>query len=162
MNDAHTDQVAPQGLTAYQQRTIKAALNAMQGAMTAHGAAMTTPGLVKDYLRLQLAREDVEVFAVLFLDARHMLIEYRAMFRGTLTQTAVYPREVVRAALLLNAAAIVISHNHPSGVAEPSVADRALTTAIRAAAGLMEIAVLDHLIVAGTDVLSFAERGWMP
>ena len=92
---------------------------------------------------------------------QHRVIAARELFRGTLTQTAVYPREVARQALQLNAAAVILAHNHPSGVAEPSTADRLLTDTLRAALGQLDIAVLDHLIVAGNQCVSFAERGWL-
>ena len=101
------------------------------------------------------------MFTVLFLDSRHHLIAARELFRGTLTQTAVYPREVVKQALLSNAAAVILSHNHPSGVVEASVADRSLTQSLQAALALIDVAVLDHIIVAGSQSLSFAERGWL-
>jgi DNA repair protein RadC len=118
-----------------------------------------TPATVKDYLRLQLGAHAHEVFAVLFLDAQHRLIALEEMFRGTLTQTSVYPREVVRRALERHAAAVVLAHNHPSGVAEPSRADEALTQALKAALQLVDVRVLDHLVVGRGGVVSFAERG---
>lgn len=118
-----------------------------------------SPQRVKDYLRLQLGARPHEVFAVLFLDAQHRLIEMEEMFRGTLTQTSVYPREVARRALELGAAAVVLAHNHPSGAAEPSRADEFLTQALKAALGLLDVRVLDHLVVGGDGVVSFAERG---
>ena len=97
----------------------------------------------------------------MLLDARHRLIDAIDLFRGTLTQTSVYPREVARQALALNAAAVILAHNHPSGVAEPSTADRLLTDALRGALSQLDIGVLDHLIVAGNQCVSFAERGWL-
>lgn len=118
-----------------------------------------TPGRVKEYLRLQLGAHRHEVFAVLFVDAQHRLLQMDEMFRGTLTQTSVYPREVVKRALETNAAAVVLAHNHPSGVAEPSRADEALTQALKSALALVDVRVLDHLVVGTTDVVSFAERG---
>lgn len=118
-----------------------------------------TPGRVKDYLRLRLAGHDHEVFAVLFLDAQHRLLWMEEMFRGTLTQTSVYPREVVKRALAKNAAAVVLAHNHPSGAAEPSRADEFLTQSIKSALALVDVRVLDHLVVGHTEVVSFAERG---
>jgi len=99
------------------------------------------------------------VFAVLMLDAQNRLIEYVELFRGTVSQASVYPREVVKESLARNAAALVLVHNHPSGVAEPSRADEHLTQTLKAALALVDVRVLDHLIVAGSDVLSFAERG---
>ncbi len=118
-----------------------------------------TPGRVKDYLRLRLAAYRHEVFAVLFLDAQHQLLQMDEMFRGTLTQTSVYPREVVKRALETNAAAVVFAHNHPSGAAEPSRADEFLTQSLKSALALVDVRVLDHLVVGHADVVSFAERG---
>ncbi|MEO8124074.1 MAG: DNA repair protein RadC [Burkholderiales bacterium] len=118
-----------------------------------------TPGRVKDYLRLRLSALRHEVFAVLFLDAQHQLLQMDEMFRGTLTQTSVYPREVVKRALETNAAAVVFAHNHPSGAAEPSRADEFLTQTLKSALALVDVRVLDHLVVGHTDVVSFAERG---
>ena len=117
------------------------------------------PSRVKDYLKLHLAGRGHEVFAVLFLDARHQLLAMEEMFRGTLTQTSVYPREVVKRALERNAAAVMLAHNHPSGVAEPSRADEFLTQTLKTALALVDVRVLDHLVVAGAEVTSFAERG---
>ena len=114
---------------------------------------------MKDYLVLMLGGLSHEVFAVLFLNAQNRLIASDEMFRGTLTQTSVYPREVVKRALTLNAAAVIFAHNHPSGVAEPSAADRLLTDALGTALGTVDVRVLDHIIVAGRSTLSFAERG---
>jgi DNA repair protein RadC len=118
-----------------------------------------TPNRVKDYLRLQLGKRQHEVFAVLFLDAQHQLLKMEEMFRGTLTQTSVYPREVVKRALEMNAAAVVFAHNHPSGAAEPSRADEFLTQTLKSALALVDIRVLDHLVVGHGEVVSFAERG---
>ena len=120
---------------------------------------LTSPDAVRDFLRLRLAALPHEEFHVLWLDSQHRLIEAESMFRGTLAQTSVYPREVVKAALVHNAAACIFAHNHPSGVAEPSRADELLTTALKQALSLVDIRVLDHMIVAGPTVLSFAERG---
>lgn len=118
-----------------------------------------SPTQVKDYLRLKLAALPHEVFAVLFLDAQHRLLAMEELFRGTLTQTSVYPREVVKRALALNAAAVLLAHNHPSGVAEPSKADESLTRTLQSALGLVDVRVLDHFVVAREQVVSFAERG---
>lgn len=117
------------------------------------------PARVKDYVRLQLGGRHHEVFAVLFLDAQNRLLRMEEMFRGTLTQTSVYPREVVKRSLELRAAAVVLAHNHPSGVAEPSRADEYLTQTLRSALALVDVRVLDHLVVGDTEVVSFAERG---
>jgi DNA repair protein RadC len=121
--------------------------------------ALASPQAVRDYLRLTLARRDHEVFLVLLLDAQHRVVTSEELFRGTLTQTSVYPREVVKCALKHNAAAVIFAHNHPSGVAEPSHADEILTRSLKAALALVDVQVLDHFIVAGTRTMSFAERG---
>ena len=118
-----------------------------------------SPTQVKDHARLRLAHLPHEVFALMFLDAQHRLIQWEEMFRGTLSQTSVYPREVVKRALQLNAGAVILAHNHPSGVAEPSRADETLTQALKSALQLVDVRVLDHLVVGQGSVVSFAERG---
>ena len=123
------------------------------------GPVLGTPSAVTDYLRLLIANRDHEVFTVLFLDAQNRLIDTSELFRGTLTQTSVYPREIVREALARNAAAVILAHNHPSDHAEPSAADRALTQSVRNALGLLDIRVLDHFVVTRSHCVSFAERG---
>ena len=119
------------------------------------------PQRAKDYLRMQIGGRSHEVFAVMFLDAKSQLIRFEEMFRGTLTHTAVYPREVVKRALELGAAGVVLAHNHPSGVAEPSHADELLTKTLINALQLVDIRVLDHMVVGEVDVISFAERGML-
>ena len=119
---------------------------------------LTSPQAVRDYLRLRLADRPHEVFGVLFLTAQNQVSEFVEMFRGTLTQTSVYPREVVIEALSRNAAAVILTHNHPSGKPEPSVADEVLTHAIKAALAVVDVDVLDHFIVTRRDVYSFAEN----
>ncbi len=123
------------------------------------GDALNSPGAVRDYLKLMMNGLEHEVFMVIFLDAQHRVIASEEMFRGTLTQASVYPREVVKATLRHNAAALIFAHNHPSGVAEPSQSDRLLTDALKQALSLVDVRVLDHFIVAGNQTLSFAERG---
>ncbi|MDR0780432.1 MAG: DNA repair protein RadC [Pseudomonadales bacterium] len=123
------------------------------------GASCSSPATVREYLRAKLANFEHEVFAVMFLDSRHCLIEYVEMFRGTLDSAAVYPREVVKEALRFNAAAIVMTHNHPSGNPEPSEADKMMTKRLKDALALVDVRTLDHVIVAGGSTLSFAERG---
>ena len=118
-----------------------------------------SPNAVKNYLQLHLARRPHEVFAALFLDAQNRLIALEELFRGTLTQTSVYPREVVLKALHHHAAAVVLTHNHPSGTVQPSRADEALTQTLRAALALVDVRVLDHVIVAPGNALSMAEKG---
>jgi DNA repair protein RadC len=118
-----------------------------------------TPQAVRDYLQLQLGGLHHEVFAVLFLDSQHRLIALEEMFRGTLTQTSVYPREVVKHALTLNASSVVLAHNHPSGTAQPSRADEALTHTLKAALALVDVRVLDHFVVTASQAVSMAELG---
>jgi DNA repair protein RadC len=125
------------------------------------GDALNSPGAVRDWLRLKLSGLGHEVFVAVFLDAQNRVIESEELFRGTLTQTSVYPREMVKRALAHNAAGMILAHNHPSGVAEPSQADRWLTDQLKAALGLVDVKVLDHFIVAGGAGMSFAERGWL-
>ena len=122
-------------------------------------SALTSPGSVRDYLRLALSRREEEAFICIWLDAQHKVIEIQEAFRGTLTQTSVYPREIVKAALARNAAAVIFAHNHPSGVAQPSQADELLTRNLKEALALVEVKVLDHFIIAGNQAISFAERG---
>lgn len=120
---------------------------------------LNAPEAVRDCLRIHFAGREHESFVALFLDSQHRLIAVDELFRGTLTQTSVYPREVVKAALRENAAAVIFAHNHPSGIAEPSRADEMLTNALKQALALVDVRVLDHFIIAGVDVISFAEKG---
>ncbi|HZR02795.1 MAG TPA: DNA repair protein RadC, partial [Burkholderiales bacterium] len=120
---------------------------------------MRSPEAVRDYLRLNMSTRDREVFVALYLDAQHRVIALEELFAGTLTQTSVFPRDVVRHALLHNSAAVIFAHNHPSGVAEPSRADELLTQTLKQALSLVDVKVLDHFIVGGDCALSFAERG---
>jgi DNA repair protein RadC len=122
------------------------------------GDCLNNHAAIKDYLRLQLAGLPHEVFMVLLLDSQHRLIDSVELFRGTISQTSVYPREVIKLALQRNASSVVFAHNHPSGIAEPSSADKVLTQALKQALALVDVSVLDHFVVAGTDMpLSFAE-----
>jgi DNA repair protein RadC len=121
--------------------------------------ALSSPQAVRDYLKLKLGSLQREVFMVLFLDAQNRVMAMEELFAGTLTQTSVYPREVVKRALHYNAAAVIFAHNHPSGVAEPSRADELLTKALKEALTLVDVKVLDHFVVAGNGAVSFAERG---
>jgi DNA repair protein RadC len=122
---------------------------------------LDSPNTVRDYLRLTLRAREQEVFYCVFLDAQHRVIAGEELFRGTLTQTSVYPREVVRRALQHNAAALILAHNHPSGAAEASQADRVLTRTLTEALKLVDVKVLDHFIVTQGQIVSFAERGWL-
>lgn len=145
-------------LLATAEQILEAARQAIERKMQ-RGTSFTSPAAVKEYLRAKLAGYEHEVFAVLFLDTQHRLIEYAEMFRGTIDSASVYPRELVKDALRHNAAAVIISHNHPSGNSEPSRADEALTTQLRQALALVDVRTLDHIIVAGVSTTSFAERG---
>lgn len=123
------------------------------------GTTFSSPGIARDYVRLMLGTREHEVFVVVTLDSQHRLIEVIEMFRGTIDTAAVYPREVVKETLARNAAAVIFAHNHPSGVAEPSAADRVPTDRLKNALALVDVRVLDHFVVAGGDITSFAERG---
>jgi DNA repair protein RadC len=124
-----------------------------------NGAALSSPHAVRDYLRLRLQGRPHEVFAGVFLDAQNRVLAVEELFRGTLTQTSVYPREIVKRALHHNAAALIFAHNHPSGVAEPSRADEMLTVALKQALALVDVKVLDHFVIGSDAAMSFAERG---
>jgi DNA repair protein RadC len=137
---------------------VELARRALQESLAANGA-LTSPGAVRDYLRLKLGARKEEAFVCIWLDTQHRAIEFEIAFTGTLTQTSVYPREIVKKALARNAAAVIFAHNHPSGVAQPSQSDELLTRELKQALGLIEVRVLDHFIVAGNQALSFAERG---
>jgi len=150
-------QLKAKGITPAEQATIDKAL-AILDSQIRHGEAMSTPVITSNYLRLQLAQEKAEVFAVMFLDNRHRVISFDKMFYGTIDGASVYPREVVRRAMEHNAAAVILSHNHPSGITEPSEADKLITNRLKDALSLVEVRVLDHIIV-GDDTISFAERG---
>jgi DNA repair protein RadC len=120
---------------------------------------LASPAAVRDYLRLLLAGREHEVFVVVLLDAQNRVLSCQELFRGTLTQTSVYPREVVKVALAANAGAAIFAHNHPSGCSEPSRADELLTQTLKSALALVDVKVLDHFVVAGAEAISFAERG---
>ncbi len=145
-------------LLATADQILEAARQAIEHKMQ-RGASFSSPAAVKEYLCAKLAGFEHEVFAVLFLDTQHRLIEYAEMFHGTIDSASVYPREVVKETLRLNAAAVIISHNHPSGNPEPSAADKAMTAQLRQALALVDVRTLDHIIVAGSRTTSFAERG---
>ena len=150
------------GLGPAKRAEIVAVLELARRALTAQLKQQTlfdAPHAVRDYLQLQLGSRPHEIFAVMFLDSQHRLIVLEELFRGTLTQTSVYPREVVVRALALNAASVVLAHNHPSGSAQPSRADEALTQTLKAALGLVDVRVLDHFVVTSTEAVSMAERG---
>ena len=141
-----------------QDQTIQRALKILAARMRT-APVLSAPGAVRDYLRLLLHERGHEVFVCVFLDGQHRVLACDELFRGTLMQTSVYPREVVKAALAHNAAAVIFAHNHPSGVAEPSRADELLTQALKQALALLDIRTLDHFVIAGSQLVSFAERG---
>jgi DNA repair protein RadC len=150
------------GLGPAKRAQLEAALHLAQRSLNEQmrqTSALTSPGAVRDYLRLNLGGLQHEVFVCIFLDAQHRTIRTDELFRGTLTQTSVYPREVVKASLAANAAAVIFAHNHPSGAAQPSQADELLTRNLKDALALVDVKVLDHFIVAGNQAISFAERG---
>lgn len=148
-------------MTPYAQGTIRRALNILERQLREPGAAFTTSSSVRDWLRLQLTLAEREEFTVLFLDNQHRLLAHEALFKGTINHTQVHPREVVKSALKNNAAAIIVAHCHPSGIAEPSSADRQMTERLKNALELVDIRLLDHLVVGGMDIISFSERGWL-
>ncbi|TAN53956.1 MAG: JAB domain-containing protein [Methylococcaceae bacterium] len=125
----------------------------------ARGAALSNPELTRDYLVAQLRDYSREVFACLFLDSRHRMIHFEELFHGTLNGTSVYPREVVKQALVVNASSVILAHNHPSGESTPSDADRQITRRIQQALALVEIQVLDHFVIGDGTPYSFAEHG---
>lgn len=142
------------------QAVVEMARRALQEEMVS-GDALSSPRAVREFLQLMLRGRQQEVFVAIFLDAQHRVAATEELFHGTLTQTSVYPREIVKRALHHNAAALIFAHNHPSGVAEPSDADRLLTGELKKSLGLVDVRVLDHFIVAGAGCLSFAEKGWL-
>ena len=148
------------GLAKYAQ--LQATLELARRSLTEElqvGDLLGSPQAVRQYLQLILNNKQHESFAVLFLDVKNRLITGKEMFRGTLTQTSVYPREIVKEALAQNAASVILAHNHPSGTPEPSAADRSLTQALKQALGLIDVRILDHFVVAGDQLYSFAEHG---
>ena len=128
-------------------------------ALVAFAKTLKNPQSTRDFLKISLRNYQHEVFACLFLDNRHRVICFEELFTGTIDGASVYPREVVKRALQHNAAAVILSHNHPSGVAEPSLADRNITTRLVQALDLVDIRVLDHIVIGGAESVSFAERG---
>lgn len=149
----------PEYVVSTDDAVIKQALSILEGRLRKPGVQFTSPSSARDYLTLKLAELEHELFVCLWLDGQNRLIEYSELFRGTLTQTSIYPREVVKEAMRLNAAAVIFSHNHPSGLAEPSRADEALTKTLKQVLELIEVKVLDHIVIGGTTTISFAERG---
>lgn len=143
-----------------EQRIIRQALRLLEKYQRQPGESFTSTSFTKTWLQLRMVGLEREIFIVLYLDNQHRLLERETLFTGTLSHTEVHPREVVKAALRHNAAAVILAHNHPSGETEPSQADRHITKRVANALALVEVRVLDHLVV-GDDVMSFAERGWL-
>jgi DNA repair protein RadC len=157
----HTVTPQPAVLSAYAQRTIRRAVRLLEIHLKQPDVAFTSSELTRDWLRLQLAGLEREVFMVLLLDNQNRLLAHEILFSGTLGHVEVQPREIVKTVLRHNAAAVVLVHNHPSGEAEPSKSDRLMTQKIRDALALIDVRVPDHLVVGSRDIVSFAERGWL-
>jgi DNA repair protein RadC len=154
-----TDENTATGIREASSEEILAAAREQMSHRVRRGTSLTSPKATRDYLSVKLGSLEREVFAVIFLDKRHRLISYQEMFQGTIDGASVHPREVVKEALKQNAAAVILAHPHPSGVAEPSQADEFITQRLKDALSLVDIRVLDHIIVAGGDTVSFAESG---
>ena len=146
-------------MLARERQTVDKALEILGSYMAGPSSVFTTPDAARQYACLHLGNLPYEVFGVLFLNSQHQLIAYESMFRGTLTQTSVYPREVIAQALAHNAASVILTHNHPSGETRPSKADEALTQTLKNALALVDVRVLDHVIVAGNKATSMSELG---
>lgn len=159
MEDEATYSVTTAPAVSSDDAIIAKALAILDSRMRKTGQAFNCPDDVKAYCCLNIGNLPHEVFGVLFLDAQHRLLAYEEMFRGTITQTSVYPREVLKAAIAHNAVAVILTHNHPSGSTDPSRADTELTSTLRSALALVDVKVLDHVIVSGGQSLSMAERG---
>lgn len=142
----------------FNQRLIDRAVKELSKAYQA-GLAFNNANASKEYIQLQIGGSDVEIFCVMFLDTQNQLIEFKKMFNGTIDSASVYPREIVREALMLNAKAIIIAHNHPSGILEPSNSDKSITRRIKEACNILDINLLDHILVSKLGAMSFAERG---
>ena len=140
---------------------IEKALGILESRLREPECVVTQPRYAKEFLKLKFNDLEHETFQVMFLNSQHELIQFEEMFRGTIDAASVYPREVVKAALQFNAAAVVLAHNHPSGVCEPSPADRRITERLVDALGLIDVRVLDHIVVGGNSACSFAERGYL-
>lgn len=143
------------------QRIIKRALTLLEQHLRNPGVSLTSVGAVRDWLRLRMAIMEREAFVALYLDNQNRLLVYEILFTGSINSTEIHPREVVKSGLKHNAAAAILAHNHPSGHAEPSKADRQITEHLKTALNLVDIRLLDHLVIGGMDIVSFAERGWL-
>ncbi|HID8809885.1 TPA: RadC family protein [Enterobacter roggenkampii] len=143
------------------QQTIRKALTLLKNQLREPGSSFTSSQSVRDWLRLQLATLEREALSVIWLDNQHRLIAHDTLFLGTINTITVHPREVIKAGLKHNAAAAILAHNHPSGEAEPSHADRVITGRLKQILEMVDIRLLDHLVVGGMDIVSFSERGWL-
>lgn len=159
MSNINNSTTAGNDLRTNEQATIYSALKILTRRLKTPGQSLASTCDTASYLKLQLNGLDHEVFGCLFLDNKHCVIEFNELFRGTIDGCSVYPREVVKKALNLNAAAVILAHNHPSGNTDPSEADKTITQRLKDALALIDIRVLDHVIIGGTDHISFAERG---
>ncbi len=157
--DLESDPLRHTALTPAERDLVDNAIRCLEARYMVAGEALTSPGATRDYLKLKLYGLPYEVFACLFLDNRHRVILYEELFRGTIDGASVHPREVVRRVIETRAAAVILAHNHPSGVAEPSQADLRITQRLRDALALIEVRVLDHLIIGEGEGASLAERG---
>lgn len=144
-----------------EQRIIRRAMRLLEKYQRQPGEQFIATGFTKNWLQLRLARQEREIFMALYLDNQNRLLEHETLFKGTISHTEVHPREVVKASLKYNAAAVIIAHCHPSGHAEPSQADRRVTERLKNALDLVGVRLLDHLVIGGMDIVSFAERGWL-
>lgn len=147
--------------TTREDQVIEEALLILERRVFSRGPELTSPGLVAEYLQVLLAQEEHEVFGVVFLDTKHRVLTFEVLFHGSIDGASVYPRQVVKRALAHNAAAVILTHNHPSGCTEPSQADRTLTLHLKEALALVEVRVLDHFIVGEGRPTSLAEYGWL-
>lgn len=143
------------------QRTVKRALTLLERHLRETGVAFTSTQAARDWLKLKMAGLEREEFIVLYLNQQNQLIAHETLFTGTINSTEIHPREVVKRALYFNAATVIIAHNHPSGDPTPSQADKTITLRLMQALALVDIHLLDHLIVGGIEIVSFAERGWL-
>lgn len=153
--------ILPSVFPVNEQRVIRRAMRVLERYQRQPGEQFLAASCTKSWLLLYLARQEREVFVVLYLDNQHRLLEHETLFLGTISHTEIHPREIVKSALHHNAAAVIIAHNHPSGVTEASKSDRTITSRIVNALDLIEVRVLDHLIIGDGDILSFAEQGWL-
>jgi DNA repair protein RadC len=147
--------------SAHEDPLIREAIGVLEKRIFKRGAKLTSPAGVREYLQLKLAGEALEVFAVVFLDSRHRVIAYEPMFQGTIDGAAVYPRAILKRAMDHNCAAVILAHNHPSGETEPSHADKAITSRIKAVLEMVDVRVLDHFVIGEGKPFSFAEAGWL-